>query len=715
MKRSQISTFIALVALSALTLGLAAGWLAAWLAAHTGNASPFWAGSLGILVVIVLALRLMHRFTRAFLRDVRRLSEAGQLLLNANPTYRILPAGHPDIQELTQVFNALGDRIVELQQARTDAIHQARADLEEERTLLATLMAELTEGVIVCNLDGQILLYNRSAHRLLDASMQAERGAFVGLGRSIFAMLDHNTIAHAVEQVRNRHLRRSDDTAPAVTNFITTAANGRLLRARLAAFSVPDRELRGYILTIQDISEGIERSQRRDALLQTLTEKLRAAVGAIRAAIETVQNYPEMPPAQRQRFQQVIHDEATRLSAQIDDTLRAYASDLRAQWQLEEIAAADLIWAVQHDLHQHCAVKITGQISDHALWLKIDSYTLTQGIAHLVHSLQMEFGVAEVTLEISAVERYAALDILWPAHGVEPTRWRQWSERAFITDDSDGVITLREVAERHGGEVWFQMYASGAQAYFRLLLPRADSEGKTSASNNITPGPAGRAAIPSRPEYYDFDLFHMPGQSTELDDRPLTTLAYTVFDTETTGLTPGLDEIISIGALRIVNNRLLRQEVFEQLINPQRPIPATATAIHGITDAMVHNQPLIESVLPRFHAFVEDTVLVGHNLAFDMSMLRAKEQSAGVCFVNPILDTLLLSALLQPEEEQHSLEAIAQRLGVQAMGRHTALGDAIVTGEIFLRMIPLLQARGIYTLRQARDAAQQTYFARLKY
>jgi hypothetical protein len=86
----------------------------------------------------------------------------------------------------------------------------------------------------------------------------------------------------------------------------------------------------GYILTVQDVSEGIERSRRRDALLQTLTEKLRAAVGAIRAASETVESYPEMAPAQRQRFQQVIHDEAAALSTQIDNTLRAYASDLRA-------------------------------------------------------------------------------------------------------------------------------------------------------------------------------------------------------------------------------------------------------------------------------------------------------------------------------------------------------------------------------------------------
>jgi DNA polymerase-3 subunit epsilon len=159
-----------------------------------------------------------------------------------------------------------------------------------------------------------------------------------------------------------------------------------------------------------------------------------------------------------------------------------------------------------------------------------------QGVAHLVRSLQEGFAIAEVTLSISAVDRYAALDIIWPMGSAAPAIWRQWSERAFVTDDSDGVITLREVAERHGGEVWFQLHATGDRAYFRLLLPRASGEGRASVNSGAA---QARPTIPSRPEYYDFDLFHQPGQSSELDDRPLHTLVYTVFDTETTGLTPG--------------------------------------------------------------------------------------------------------------------------------------------------------------------------------
>jgi DNA polymerase-3 subunit epsilon len=220
----------------------------------------------------------------------------------------------------------------------------------------------------------------------------------------------------------------------------------------------------------------------------------------------------------------------------------------------------------------------------------------------------------------------------------------------------------------------------------------------------------------SRPEYYDFDLFQMSEGHHALDDRPLRSLIYTVFDTETTGLNPSQgDEIIQIGATRIVNGKLLRQDAFEQLIDPGRSIPAASIPIHGITPAMVQGQPRIGQVLPVFHAYASDTVLVAHNAAFDMKFLQLKERSTGLRFDQPVLDTLLLSAVIHPHQDSHHLEAIAQRMNITVLGRHTALGDALVTAEVFLRMIPLLAEMGILTLGQAREAAQKTYHARLEY
>src|SRR5690606_17368283 len=110
-----------------------------------------------------------------------------------------------------------------------------------------------------------------------------------------------------------------------------------------------------------------------------------------------------------------------------------------------------------------------------------------------------------------------------------------------------------------------------------------------------------------------------------------------------------------------------------------------------------------------------DTVLVAHNAAFDMRFLQLAERPTGVVFDQPVLDTLLLSAVVHPNQESHRLEAIAERFGVAVIGRPTALGDAVVPPEVFLKLIPLLAAMGIETLGQAREAAQRTYYARLKY
>ena len=221
-----------------------------------------------------------------------------------------------------------------------------------------------------------------------------------------------------------------------------------------------------------------------------------------------------------------------------------------------------------------------------------------------------------------------------------------------------------------------------------------------------------------RPEFYDFDLFQNLEASPSLallQQQDLGRLGFTVFDTETTGLNPSVDQIIQIGAVRIVNRRLLTAEIFNQLIDPGCPISPASMAIHGIHEAQLKGQPRIDEVLPEFHFFCGDTVLVAHNAAFDLRFLQLREDKSGVRFLQPVLDTLLLSAWLHPEQDNHALEAIAARLGVQAEGRHDAVQDALITGQVFLKLLPLLRQRGIHTLAQALQASQKTRYARVQY
>ena len=290
---------------------------------------------------------------------------------------------------------------------------------------------------------------------------------------------------------------------------------------------------------------------------------------------------------------------------------------------------------------------------------------------------------------------------------------RGFAELECSRDDGSLRARMTLVRDAVGEECGFvlsaQVPAALARSAQRSIATRRD--GGVQASGRP------RSAAPGRPEFYDFDLFRRR-PAGELDRRPLAELAYTVFDTETTGLDPSAgDRVVSIGAVRIVNGRILGQETFDRLVDPRRPIPPQAERIHGIGDAMCAGCPDIATVLPQFHRFAAGTVLVGHNVAFDLRFFEMQADAAGVTFDHqPVLDTLLLAALLDPEEgADHSLDGLASRFGITVDGRHSALGDARATAQVFLRQIVLLARRGIADLGQAREASRRSLHARVDY
>jgi DNA polymerase-3 subunit epsilon len=432
---------------------------------------------------------------------------------------------------------------------------------------------------------------------------------------------------------------------------------------------------------------------------------MRAPVASIRATAENMVSFPEMETAERQRFVQIIAEESQVLSRRIDEALREYADAIKASMSLEDMRAADLITVAQRRIG--ALLRAEPDEVDENLWLRVDSFALVQALGYLAWRLREELAVDSVRLRARARQGFAELDLLWTGAALSGDVLSLWESQPMQVGSEQTPLTLTDVLERHGGEIWHQRDAASGLSCLRFLLPVGEA----------APQP-GRRRLPeeSRPEYYDFDLFQRAGTQREFDDQPLGELTYTVFDTETTGLEPSAgDEIISLGAVRIVNRRLLKHEVFEQLVNPQRPLNRESSRVHGIDAGLLVSQPILGEVLADFHRFCEDTVLVAHNAAFDMRFLELKEAATGIRFTQPVLDTLLLSAVVHPSLEDHRLEAIAERLGVRVIGRHTALGDALLTGEILLKLIPLLAESGIDTLKQAREASQRTYHARLRY
>lgn len=222
---------------------------------------------------------------------------------------------------------------------------------------------------------------------------------------------------------------------------------------------------------------------------------------------------------------------------------------------------------------------------------------------------------------------------------------------------------------------------------------------------------------PAQSRFYDFDIL-TDRQPPELLNRPLLNLSFTVFDTETTGLNPsGGDELVSLGGIRVVNGHVLENECFYTLIRPNNPIPIAATLIHGIGNDMVAAAPSCTDALHYFYQFAEDTVLAGHNVAFDMRFLKMKEPLTGLLFNHAILDTLLLSSVVHRQQETHHLDALARRFGIEDpfSRRHHALGDALLTARILVCLFPLLREMGIVTLGQALEASRNSRYSGLEY
>ena len=669
------------------------------------------------LAVVGAAAGLSQALYRRFVAAPARLLEQAQVLLATDVQRTLeLPGASADVQALARTINELARQRDQLKADIAAEVAQASRGVEQERNRLAALMSELTQSVVVCNLDGRVLLYNNRARMqfraLSDAPTLAGGSELIGLGRSIYTVFERRLVVHALDSLQHR-LQRGVPNPSA--QFVTTTRSGQLLRAQMAPVrsaggSDGAAAINGFVLMLDNITRDYEQESARERLLHGLTEGSRGALANLQMAAEMLED-EGLDPALRGRFLGVVRDEAAAMSRRINDLAAQSAEGLATRWPLEEMLGADFVQAAQRRIESVTGLRTGSNDVAPELWLKLDSFSLLQALAYLALRLRDEFEVTAVTLRLTGGDKHKALlDLVWQGQAMSTETVMAWEMDAISTGQDSSSLTVRDVVQRHGGEFWFERERTRHQAFFRFMLPLAPSAAAQA------PGESPYAHGDSRPEYYDFDLFAAADSHHDLDDRRLVDLTYTVFDTETTGLDPaGGDKIIQIGATRLVNGKLLRQESFDQLVDPQRRIPEATIPIHGITPEMVAGKPTIDQVLPAFHAYAQDTVLVAHNAAFDMRFLQLEEERTGLRFEQPVLDTLLLSAVVHPNQESHRLEAIAERFDVTVIGRHTALGDALVTAEVFQKLVPLLAEQGIHTLGQAREAAQKTWYARLKY
>ena len=160
---------------------------------------------------------------------------------------------------------------------------------------------------------------------------------------------------------------------------------------------------------------------------------------------------------------------------------------------------------------------------------------------------------------------------------------------------------------------------------------------------------------------------------------------YVVFDVETTGFEANKEEIIEIGACKIVDGRI--DETFSTFVKPSKHIPREITELTGIDDEMVKDAPTINYVIPDFFKFCHGAKLVAHNIAFDMSFIHHISTKLSYNFDHEQIDTLAMARQKLPGLKNHKLGTVVEKLNILLDNAHRAINDATATAKVFIKLM----------------------------
>ncbi len=160
---------------------------------------------------------------------------------------------------------------------------------------------------------------------------------------------------------------------------------------------------------------------------------------------------------------------------------------------------------------------------------------------------------------------------------------------------------------------------------------------------------------------------------------------YVVFDLETTGLDSNKDEIIEIGACKIVDGRI--DETFSTFVKPSKHIPKEITELTGINDSMVEDAPTINYILPDFYKFCYGSTMVAHNISFDIGFVHNVAKKLSYAFNNPNMDTIEMARKKLPGLRNYKLGTIVERLNIVLDHAHRAIDDATATAKVFIKLM----------------------------
>lgn len=623
------------------------------------------AGVLAGFAALGLVAAVWYLFDLNVAKPIETLSGALRARAHSDVSAEMGAAIARYLGDLAPAAQAAAQSLAETRSALAEAVARETLRLGSEKARLEALLSDVPVGVVLCSADHALVFYNGPAADIIGTGRAG--GLEAGLDRKLFDYLHAAPLRHAYDR-----LIATGDPDAVSDLLCTTTAGARVLAARMRLLG--DGGASGYVLTLRDITGDMAADARREAMLEGALDSLRRPAAALATLIGVMPD--DVLPAP---MQTALRSEVARLSLAVTRFGAARDESQAETGALPQTRASDLAQGLIARMGAQ-GQTLTAETAD--LILRCNGYEILTLLEHLARHLASRAS-GPLHLAIEEEDTGAAIRLIWTGPRAGVGELEDWLAVPLLPETPDRPA--RTVLAAHATEIWPEALADGRPA---LCLPIRQARRAVARPKPVT-----------RKVVYDFDLLS-PARTDKLADTRLDRLTYVVFDSETTGLNPRHgDEIVQLAAVRIVNGRRVEGEVFDTLVNPGRAIPPVSTEVHGITDAMVADAPDVADVVRRFHKFAEGAVLIAHNAPFDMEFLRRVEGRLGLTFDMPVLDTVLLSAVVYGQHEVHSLDALTHRLGITIPeeDRHTALGDTIATADAFLKLMPMLAGRRLDT------------------
>ncbi len=295
----------------------------------------------GVAVAVVAILAVGWAFLdRSLVAPLLSLARGVQTATHANPDHEIDFTQARRLGELSEAVGAMAAELATARRNVDETVVRATAGIEEQKAQLETILRDLQEGVVVCNLNHQILLYNHRALELLHVAGE------LGLGRSLFSVTNRQPFLHALENLTNVFAEGPPEThSQALTAaFVSTTADGRyLLEGRMQLIVDADGHPAGYVITFEDNTDTLAALGKRDRLLREATEGLGQPVANLRAAAEILTANPAMEAVEQTSFKDVIASESEYLSQRLATLGAEYREVITGHWPMADIYSANLL------------------------------------------------------------------------------------------------------------------------------------------------------------------------------------------------------------------------------------------------------------------------------------------------------------------------------------------------------------------------------------